>query len=229
MKKLIVMSFALLVAAPAFAATESTPGTQAPSLSSVKDAEDYLAARGVILADKAKGVHAVKDGKTLYDEYQYDTDGKKVSILLFQDASEAAAYTSVLAKTNKDARTVIRGKVVFVAHDDATVEAIKKTGSTSMIDNFGDAEDLLVARGIGFTEKGAAAVSAVAVMHSYELESGTKIAIYRFDDASAASRFVAGIATGGTGTRAVEKGRVVFVVPGSAPDAAQISNLLAAK
>ncbi|HVO31242.1 MAG TPA: hypothetical protein VMV18_10910 [bacterium] len=223
---MLAIALASLLAAPALAATSSTPGAEpVAQLSSFTEAEAFLDARGIPLKATRQGAAAL-DAATGCEEYRYDARGQELGVVLCADAAQAAAFPSDAAKTDRDARAIVRGRVVFLVRDPSLVAAINGASAAPKApQGFADIEALLAARGLEVTGRGASASNDTAVVNEYILHGGARVAVYRFDDAARARAFSADRG----GAKAILNGRFVIVVPQNAPDAELVYDLLAAE
>lgn len=223
---MLAIALASLLAAPALAATSSTPGTEpVAQLSSFTDAEAFLDARGIAVKAARQSAPAL-DAATGCEEYRYDARGQELGVVLCDDAARAAAFPSELASLEHDARALVRGRVIFVVRDATLVAALNgPVAGAKTMRGFADVESMLAARGLAVTGRAASAFNDAAVVNEYVLHGGAKVAVYRFDDAARAREFSAAR----SGAKTVLSGRFVFVIPQNAPDAELVYDLLAAE
>lgn len=221
-----VLAF-LLLAGPAGAATTAAPPSVAP-LRTLQDAEAYATAHGIALTEPRAGVHATRDGHTLYDETIYRANGAEtLTVLRFADAAAARDMAPVVVEADPAARALIRGQIVFLVSGNPALLA-SLTATPAAPKTFADAENLLAARGLRVAERSAVEQTVGPEAMHYTLADGNRVSVFRFESEAAAAKFRDGATK--DGDRALARGGFVFLVPRDSGEAgARIFDLLAAR
>ncbi len=219
--KILVLAALVLSAnrSPASAAHGVAP------LATFEQAEAYAAMHGITLTSPEVGVQTRREGAVLYDETRYVANGAgALAVLRFADAAKALEMAPVLVEADPTVRVLVRGRILFLVHGDASLLSSLSATPTATPRSFDDADRFLLARGLAIAAKTAASPRAGPELVDYTLAGGAKVSVYRFEDMAAATTFRDRVHD----SQALASGQLVFVLPADA-EGRRVFEVLAAK